>query len=74
MRSNKPAAPKKLSNSIYIPEGTRQYLEELTVATGFHRKRLISKSAFVQYLIEEFGEQAKNQLIAESVRQEVNNK
>jgi hypothetical protein len=62
----------KLSNSIYIPERIRQKLEELAVDTGFHRKRHISKSAFVQYLIEEFGEQAKLKLISESVRQEVN--
>ncbi|EHD2125282.1 hypothetical protein JRK10_004898 [Salmonella enterica] len=60
----------KLSNSIYIPERIRQKLEELAVDTGFHRKRQITKSAFVQFLIEEFGEQAKCQLIADSLRQD----
>lgn len=56
----------KLSNSIYIPEQIRIQLEELTIETSFHRKRQISKSKFVQYLIEQFGEQAKCQLISES--------
>lgn len=72
MRNENKTVQNKLSNTIYIPDRLRQKLEDLTVATAFHRKRQISVSGFVQYLIEEFGEQAKDNLIAESIQKYIN--
>lgn len=52
--------------SVYIPADLRNQLEKLALEIGFKRGKHITSSSLVQYLISEYGEEAKNKLISES--------
>jgi len=53
----------KFSNNVYVAADTRQKLEELITEIGYKRGKVLPASAFVRYLIEEFGQQAKTKLL-----------
>ncbi|MBQ0957256.1 hypothetical protein [Serratia symbiotica] len=55
----------KYSNNVYIPPGARQKLEEIVTEIGYKQGKVMSASAFVRYMIEQHGDQAKFKLIAE---------
>lgn len=59
----KDSAKNKYSNNVYVAAEPRKKLEELITEVGYERKKAIAASAFVRYLIEEFGDQAKQKLI-----------
>lgn len=56
----------KISNNVYISAEPRQRLEELVTEIGYERKKSMSASAFVRYLIENFGEKAKQKILTEN--------
>jgi len=51
------------SNNVYIAAEPRKNLEELCTEIGYARKKNMPASAFVRYLIENFGEQAKKKIL-----------
>lgn len=53
----------KYSNNVYIAAEPRQKLEELITEIGYKRGKVLPASAFVRYLIEEFGDKAKEKLL-----------
>jgi len=53
----------KYSNNVYIAAEPRQKLEELCTEIGYERRKNMPASAFVRYLIENFGEQAKKKIL-----------
>ncbi|CAH0296473.1 hypothetical protein WB66_23560 [bacteria symbiont BFo1 of Frankliniella occidentalis] len=61
--NEKDCSKNKYSNNVYIAAEPRKKLEEYITEVGYQRKKTIAASAFVRYLIEEFGEQAKQKLI-----------
>lgn len=56
---------KKFSNNIYVSTSSRMKIESLAAEVGFKNKRIISASAFVKFMIDEFGEEAKNRLLTQ---------
>jgi len=56
----------KYSNNVYISAEPRQKLEELITDIGYQRKKSMAASAFVRYLIENFGEQAKKKILKDN--------
>ncbi|HCA7081283.1 TPA: hypothetical protein MX214_004485 [Citrobacter sedlakii] len=56
-------AETKYSNNVYIAAEPRQKLEELCTEIGYERRKNMPASAFVRYLIENFGEQAKKKIL-----------
>lgn len=56
---NKP----QLSNNVYVSADARVVLEDLILEVGYKRGRVMSASAFVRYMIENFGEQAKIKIL-----------
>ncbi len=50
---------KRIYNNVYIPACQRQYLEKIVLEVGYMRGKRLTASAFVQFLIENYGEQAK---------------
>jgi len=65
--SQKKDKPKnKYSNNVYIAAEPRQRLEELCTEIGYERRKNMAASAFVRYLIENFGEQAKKKILKDS--------
>jgi len=55
----------KVSNNIYVSTDARLKLEALASEVGFKNKKIMSASAFVKFLIEEFGVEAKDRLLSE---------
>lgn len=55
----------KVSNNIYVSTEARHKLEALASEVGFKNKKIMSASAFVKFLIEEYGVEAKNRLLSE---------
>lgn len=53
----------KYSNNVYIAAEPREKLEELCTQIGYERRKNMPASAFVRYLIENFGEQAKKKIL-----------
>jgi endonuclease III len=53
----------KYSNTIYVSERARKKLEELVTEIGYEKRKIMSASSFVRYLIENFGEDAKKKLL-----------
>lgn len=77
MRKPEKVSDKKLSNSVYMSNELRLYLEKLVIDAAFHRGRGITASIFVQNLITDYGEKMRDKLIAEGqkgVSDESNNK
>lgn len=56
----------KLTSSIHVAKGPREYLEQLITEIGYERKKSISATNFMRYLLEEFGEQAKKKLLKDA--------
>lgn len=50
-------------NNIYVSKITRERLEKLAVEAGFKKGRIISASKFVDFLINNYGEVAKDAFI-----------
>jgi hypothetical protein len=65
MASPKGATEKKPSTSVYIPSDIRSTLENLALEIGYKRSKSCSASFLVQYLIQTYGEQAKEKLISQ---------
>ncbi|EKT0321330.1 hypothetical protein QDF68_004132 [Klebsiella pneumoniae] len=63
---NKEINENKYSNNVYIAAEPRQKLEELCTEIGYERRKNMPASAFVRYLIENFGEQAKKKILKNS--------
>jgi hypothetical protein len=61
--SKKENTENKYSNNVYIAAEPRQKLEELCTEIGYERRKNMPASAFVRYLIENFGEQAKKKIL-----------
>ena len=57
---------RKLSNNVYVCTEARAKLELLASEVGFKNKKIMSASAFVKFLIDEFGVEAKNKLLSDS--------
>lgn len=51
------------SNNIYVASEPRKKLEGLITEVGYKRGKVMSASAFVRYLIENYGEQAKEKIL-----------
>jgi predicted TPR repeat methyltransferase len=54
---------KKYSNNIYVSPDPRKKLEEFVTEIGYKNGKVMAASAFVRYLIENYGEQAKKKLL-----------
>lgn len=54
----------KFSNTVYLNIKPRTKLEELTTEVGYKRGKVMSASAFVRYLIENYGDDAKNKILS----------
>lgn len=59
---------KRIYNNVYIPACQRQYLEKIVLEIGYMRGKRLTASAFVQYLIEHYGEQAKGVFLNEGIK------
>lgn len=55
----------RLYNNVYIPGDMREYLEKTILEIGYKRGRRFTASAFVQFLIKEYGEEARAFLLKE---------
>lgn len=51
------------SNNIYVSNQTRKNLEEIVTEVGYKRGKVMSASAFVRYLIENYGTEAKSKIL-----------
>lgn len=63
---NRDKAESPYSNNVYIAAEPRKKLEELCADIGYARRKNMAASAFVRYLIENFGEQAKEKILNKS--------
>ncbi|ERT10849.1 hypothetical protein [Photorhabdus temperata] len=54
---------KKYSNNIYVSPEPRKKLEEIVTEIGYKNGKVMAASAFVRYLIENYGEQAKKKIL-----------
>ncbi|EAA1730925.1 hypothetical protein F0X33_18670 [Salmonella enterica] len=61
--NNKEITGAKYSNNVYIAAEPRKKLEKLCTEIGYERRKNMPASAFVRYLIENFGEQAKKKIL-----------
>lgn len=63
MTINSNRQQKKYSNNIYVSPVPRQKLEEIVTEIGYKQGKVMAASAFVRYLIENHGEQAKDDIL-----------
>ncbi len=64
IKPNRPEKKKnEYSNNIYVSPEPRKYLEGLVTEIGYKRGKVMSASALVRYLIENYGEQAKSEIL-----------
>ncbi|KFX10735.1 hypothetical protein KCQ_05431 [Pectobacterium atrosepticum ICMP 1526] len=63
MEKNKTSDDKGAATSVYVSAQIRPKLDGLALEVGFKRGKQMSSSAFVHYLIDEFGELARDKLL-----------
>lgn len=51
------------SNNVYVSTETRKVLEDIVIEVGYRRGKVMSASAFVRYLIVNYGVDAKNKIL-----------
>jgi endonuclease III len=61
--STKQEKKNEYSNNVYISREPRKKLEELITEVGYKRGKVMSASAFVRYLIDNYGDEAKKKIL-----------
>ncbi|MGO4746724.1 hypothetical protein [Serratia quinivorans] len=61
--STKQENKNEYSNNVYVSREPRKRLEELITEVGYKRGKVMSASAFVRYLIDNYGDEAKKKIL-----------
>ncbi|CEF32333.1 hypothetical protein HZS38_04765 [Xenorhabdus nematophila] len=62
-KSTRQEKKNEYSNNIYVSAEPRKKLEKLITEIGYKRGKVIAASAFVRYLIENYGDEAKKKML-----------